>query len=238
MPAPWCRELHAYLERDLPENRAAYACAQARQVALQLYPTLLQAAEAAAATRDNCESDGIVGAIVAEYQAAPAAMWSAAAVVAMAPAIASMFKEIRTSQNKKDVPYILIAAFYDSVQVVPVGPRIAFRLYSETRRRAFRAARLRPGDAATASLVAPDTLCHQVDRELCIDVTRFLERARTMPPHPGESPHDYLERITPSQTRAQWLERAKALKSFRTTSLAAFRRALCAFPPIKKETAQ
>jgi len=240
MSAPLFRELHVYLERNLPPNRAAYASAQARQPALQPYATILQAAQAAAdATRDEGERDGIVGAIVAEHQAAPAALWSAAAVVAMAPALGSILKEIRTRGGRKDAPYSLLDAFYESVQGIALGPRIAFRLYSETRRQAFRAARLRPGDAASASSVALVALGYGVDPELWVDATRFFERARTTPPRPEETPFDYLERIWPSRTLEQRLERQERLQSFRTTTLAALGRALRAFSPTNPtETAQ
>jgi len=240
MPRTWFPQLLVYLERNLPPNRAAYAAAQARRPALQPYATILHAARAAADTRVDAVRDGIVGAIVAEYQAEPAGLWSAAAVVAMGPALASLAREIRVRQDRKDVPYMLLDAFYDSMRRIVVGPRIGFRLYSETRRQVFRAARVCPDDAPSTRSVVAEALSRELDPESCLDATRFLERARRMPPQPGETPLDYLERITPSQSREQRLERQKCLQSFRSTSLAALGQALSAFKPAttEKEAAQ
>jgi hypothetical protein len=207
----WCRKLRGYLEQNSPTSREAYARAKARHPALQPYATVLEAADAAAALRDEFERDAIVRATVAEFQAEPAALWSAAVVVAMAPALTSLIRRIRTSETKKDAPYCLLDAFYESVRTISLGPRLAFRLYSETRRRAFRFLRIRPGDAATASEVVVDGVSYELEPELCLDAKDFLERARTMPPHPGERPSEYLERVSPSRTHRRALRTRAAL---------------------------
>jgi hypothetical protein len=233
----WCRKLHAYLDRNLPDNRVAYVRAQARHPALQPYPTVLEAAKAAAAAgspSDESVRDGIVGAIVAEFQAEPSAVWSAAAAVAMAPALTALVRRIRkTDSNKKDAPYCLLNAFYEGMRTISLAPRrIAFRLYSETRRATLRAFRVRPGDADSASTVR-EPLGYEADAEpeLCLDAKRFVERARTMPPREGERPAAYLERVCPSATRAERLEREHRLAPFRKTTLAAFAKTLSAFSP-------
>jgi hypothetical protein len=162
----WCRNLRSYLERNTPPNRVAYERAQVRHLALQPYASVLEAADAAAGQRDESQRDAIVRVIVAEFQAEPAALWSAAAAVAMAPALASLIRRIRTSESKKDAPYCLLDAFYESVRTISLGPRLAFRLYSETRKRAFRFLRVRPGDAATASEVVVDGVSYELEPEL------------------------------------------------------------------------
>src|SRR5215471_10519042 len=115
MHPSWCRKLHAYLDRNLPDNRAAYVRAQARHPALQPYPTILEAVMAAAAATspsDESVRDAVVRAMVAEFQAEPVAVWSAGAAVAMAPALTALVRRIRkTDSNKKDAPYCLLAAF-------------------------------------------------------------------------------------------------------------------------------
>jgi hypothetical protein len=237
----WCRKLHAYLDRNLPDNRAAYVRAQARHPALQPYPTVLEAAKAAAAAgspSDESVRDGIVGAIVAEFQAEPSAVWSAAAAVAMAPALTALVQRIRkTENNKKDAPYCLLNAFYGGMRTISLGPRrIAFRLYSETRRATFRAFRARPGDVDSASTVFGDAFGYEAEVELRLDAKRFVERARTMPPREGERPAAYLERVCPSATRAERLEREQRLAPFRKTTLAAFGKTLSAFSPTSNST--
>ncbi len=236
----WCRKLHAYLDRNLPDNRVAYVRAQARHPALQPYPTVLEAARAAAAATppiDESVRDGIVGAFVAEFQAEQAAVWSAAAAVAMAPALTALVQRIRTSDsNKKDAPYCLLDAFYVGMRKISPGPRIAFRLYSEARRSTYRAVRFRPGDAASAPTVGWDPLADEAEPELCLDAKRFVERARTIPPREGERPAAYLERVCPSATRTERLERARRLAPFRKTTLAAFGQTLIAFPPNSTST--
>jgi hypothetical protein len=236
----WCRKLRGYLEQNSPTSREAYARAKARHPALQPYATVLEAADAAAALRDEFERDAIVRANVAEFQAEPAALWSAALVVAMAPALTSLIRRIRTSETKKDAPYCLLDAFYESVRTISLGPRLAFRLYSETRKRVFRFLRVRPGDAATASEIVVDGIHYDLEfeLELCLDAKRFLERARTMPPRPGERPSEYLERVSPSRTPAERSERQSRLQPFRISSLAEFGRALSAFTPTSTETIQ
>ena len=234
MRAAWCRKLHAYLDRNLPDHRVAYVRAQARHPALQPYPTVLEAAKAAAAASrpsDEPVRDAIVRAMVAEFQAQPAAVWSAAAAVAMAPALTALVRRIRKSEStKKDAPYCLLDAFYEGMRTISLSPpRIAFRLYSETRRGAFRAFRVRPGDAATASPVVRDPFGYEAEAELCLDAKRFLERARTLPPRKGERPAAYLERVCPSATPAERLEREQRLAPFRQATLAAFGQTLSLF---------
>jgi hypothetical protein len=236
----WCRKLRSYLERNTPPNRVAYERARARHAALQPYPTVLEASDAAAAQRDESERDAIVWAIVAEFQAEPAALWSAAAALAMAPALASLIRRIRTSESKKDAPYCLLDAFYESVRTLSLGPRIGFRLHSETRRRVFRYLRVRPGDATTADAVVVEGIGYdlELEPELCLDAKHFLERARTTPPRQGERPAAYLERVSPSQTPAERLERERRLLPFRVSTLADLGRALNAFTPTRTEIIQ
>jgi hypothetical protein len=124
----------------------------------------------------------------------------------------------------------LLDAFYEGMGKISLSPpRIAFRLYSETRRGTHRAFRARPGDADSSSTVIRDPFGYEAEAELCLDAKRFIERALKMPPRKGERPAAYLERVCPSATRAERLERERRLAPFRKGTLAAFGQTLSLF---------
>jgi len=237
MNLPWCRQLQHLLEQPLPRHRLAFEEAQSRREALRPFVTLADAARAAARTRNQVRRDGIVAALVAEYRATPSALWSTALLAAMAPALASIARGLELRLEKKDARSTVQLAFLEGVKRIATEDRIAFRLYSETRRRVLRHRRTRIEDAATPCSVDVAKLAHKTPLciEALLDVVRFARRARTFPPAAGERPTEYVERIDPSRTRPERLTRLGLLRTQRAATLAALHYRLRTLSPTLAE---
>jgi hypothetical protein len=217
------------LEHEVRAYRSSVAFEQARErhEALRSYPDLRTATVAVAACR--CEQrDAVVAAFLAEQRRTGARMWNAAAILAMAPLLASLTRFLSCGRSERtDDSAIVIAAFLEATKVVGRADRLVLRLYSETRRRVFRARRASLEHVARRAALDVDTLgrAEETCMEPLIDRARFVLRARTFGPEPGETLAAYVERLMPSLTRRERSGRRAQLSNQRRASLADLREA-------------
>lgn len=209
-------------------SRLAFERARQRHAALHPYPDLA-AAVAGAAARRREQRDGIVAALVHEYRESRESVWSAAAILAMAPLLASLERVLKNARpERNDAKSIVLAAFLEALNRVSTKDRAALRLYSETRRRVLRARRTSLEDRGRRSSKDVDAMCSRAEElsiEAQLDRARFVRHAATMAPKPGERPAAYVERLAPSTTRRGSQRRSARLGHQRSASLADLREA-------------
>ena len=137
------RELSTRLTHLSPFDRALFDRAQSRHPALRPFTNPLDAARTAASTRDQTQRDTIVAALTHEYRSTQRSLWSAAAIVSMAPVLGSLARAIRTRAERNEAESLVVLAFLEAVNRITTEHRMAFRLYSETRRSVLRTQRFR-----------------------------------------------------------------------------------------------
>jgi hypothetical protein len=223
-------EIWKGLEREVraERSRVAFERARERREALRPYPDL--PAAVAAAARCRCEQrDAIVAALLAEHRATGASVWSAAAILAMAPVLVFLVRLLKGAPGvRNDEKSIVLAAFLEAVSQIGTPDRISLRLYSETRRRALRHRRASLDEVGRRSPRDVDALerADDVSVEALLDRARFVLRARAVEPEVGERPAAYVERLVPSRSRRQRRHRQELLSNQRIASLADLREAL------------
>jgi hypothetical protein len=217
------------LEREVRAEGSgvAFQRARERREALRAYPDL--AAAVAAAAQCRCEQrDGIVAALLAERRATGASVWSAAAILAMAPVLAFLVRVLKGAPGvRNDEQSIVLAAFLEAVNQIGTPDRISLRLYSETRRRVLRRRRASLDASGRRCTRDVDTLerADDLSVESRLDQARFVLLARAVEPEPGERPAAYVERLAPSRTRGQRRHRRELLSNQRIASLSDLREA-------------
>lgn len=219
------------LEREVRADgsRVAFERARARQPALRPYATLLEAVQSAARQRGTDEREDILAAILGEYRSSGgASVWSAAALLAMAPTLASLVRAVSARRERNDAKSIVLTAFLEAVNQLARDRRVAFRLYCETRRRVLQAPRPSLEDQWRPS--AQDVGCvsegEPLSMEAALDRVRFVRRAGSLAPAAGEKPVEYLERVQPSRSRRERQGRRRRLSNQRAATLADLREAL------------
>jgi hypothetical protein len=225
---------HGLLEEvRAPRAHATFGLARERQPALRSYATLLEAVQAAARQRGTDEREAIVAAIVSEYRTSEGAAttWSAAALLAMAPVLASLARALKTRAERNDAKSIVLTAFLEAVNQIAPDRRVAFRLYCETRRRVLQAPRpsvedqWRPSRQDVGHVATEESL----GVEALVDGVRFARSASSVAPTMGETLVAYVERVQPSHSRRERLGRLRALNNKRVATLADLRVALRSF---------
>jgi hypothetical protein len=224
-------EIWRGLEREVRADRSsvAFERARERQPALRPYATLLDAVQSAARQRGTDEREALLAAILDEYRASGgASVWSAAALLAMAPALASLMRSLGARGGRNDAKSIVLTAFLEAVKQIATERRVAFRLYCETRRRVLHTPRpsveehWRPSRQDVCRISEGDAL----SMEALVDRVRFVRRADALAPTKGEKPAEYVERLQPSRTRRECLGRRQSLSNKRAATLADLRAAL------------
>jgi hypothetical protein len=219
------------LEREVRAegSRVAFERARERQPALRSYGTLLEAVQAAARQRGTDEREAILAALLEEYRVSGgASVWSAAALLAMAPVLASLMRTLNARGEENDAKSIVLTAFLEAVNQIASERRVAFRLYSETRRRVLHPPlpsvedQWRPSGRDVGGLVRGESL----SMEALVDGVRFARRAGALVPAAGEKPAAYLERVQPSSSRRERQGRRQTLSNKRAATLADLREAL------------
>ena len=219
------------LEREVRADgsRVAFEQARERQPALRPYATLLEAVQSAARQRGTDEREAILAAILGEYRASGgASVWSAAALLAMAPTLVSLVRALDPRGERNDAKSIVLTAFLEAVNQLARNRRVAFRLYCETRRRVLHTPRPSMEDQWRCSgqdvgRVSED---EPLSMEAALDRVRFVRRADFLAPAAGEKPAEYLERVQPSRSRRERLGRRRTLSNKRAATLADLREAL------------
>jgi hypothetical protein len=233
----WCPELRIHFARDLVGDDAAFERARERHPVLAAFPTLIHATSAAARTRVQDLRDGVVGAIVAEYQATRSPVWSAAAILAMAPCLASIVRAVSRNGERNDARSSVVLAFLEAMSRTRAARRIAFRLYCETSRRVRRARRVQD-EEARRTVYDVERLTWGTDVDGSIDLARLARTIRDLPPAPDEGPAAYLDRVWPLRSRVARTERRHRLRHWRRAAITKLHARLHALSSSEKEKAR
>lgn len=230
----WCPELRIHFARDLVGDAAAFERARERHPVLAAFPTLIHATSTAARTRDQDLRDAIVGAVVAEYQATRSPVWSAAAILAMAPCLAAIARDVTRDGERNDAKASVLLAFLEAVNRSRATRRVAFRLYCETSRRVRRARRVRD-EESRRTVYDVERVTSSSDVDESIELARLARSIRELPPAPGERPTAYLDRVLPLRSRAARIDRRSRVRGSHAAHIAELHARLHTLPTSQKE---